>query len=185
MIGPISHDLQQLRKGLSRLSPASIDTETTGLERRDRVLSVGIRFGGTNYILFTSDCTSNSIVPYISTDEQIQTALEPVEGLTQVYHSVQFDLPRLRRFGVRFSDQTIDTLQLHRLRKIKTGGSRQSQAPAGVVTDRTRRPARKLPVEGRLQPAMRHQGHSTPRRCPCRSCRSRHTAVTWRMTFFP
>jgi hypothetical protein len=116
MIGPISHDLQQLREGLlQRPSLVYIDTETTGLERCDSVLSIGIRFGGVNYILFTSDCTSNSIVPYIRNDEQIRWALRPLEGIRQVYHSVFFDLPRLRRFGVRFNEWIVDTLQLIRL----------------------------------------------------------------------
>ena len=116
MIGPISHDLQQLREGLlQRPSLVYIDTETTGLERCDRVLSVGIRFGGTNHILFTSDCSCDSITPYKSTDEQIRWALRPLEGIRQVYHNVFFDLPRLWRFGVRFNTWIVDTLQLIRL----------------------------------------------------------------------
>ena len=129
MIGPIIHDPQQLREGLLGCPGLIfIDTETSGKHRSDKVLSIGLRFGGVNYILFTAWCCQASILPYVCSDEQIRWALEPLPGITTVYHHVKFDLPRLREYGVSYGGPMRDTLQLMRLLDQDRGFSSEKDA---------------------------------------------------------
>src|SRR5664280_1628404 len=116
MLGSIYHSPQQLREGLLGLDGlVFVDTETTGLHSWNKVLSIGLRFNSVNHILFTKWNRQASILPYVCTDEQIRWAMEPLAGLTSVYHHAKYDLPRLREYGVSYGGAIVDTLQLLRL----------------------------------------------------------------------
>ena len=128
MIGPINHSPQQLREVLlQQPSPVFLDTETSGLLRYNRVLSIGVRVQGVNYILFTDACCHASIIPYVSSTEAIRSALKPLLCLSLVFHNAKFDLPRLRQFGVAYAGRVIDTLQLLRLLDQDRGFHTESQ----------------------------------------------------------
>ena len=128
MIGPISHDPQELWESLLQ-HPCRVfcDVESTGLNRYDRVLSIGLRFNGMNHILFTKWCCHSTIVPHVSSDEAIRVALKSLDGLTLVFHNAKCDLPRLREYGVGYGGDIIDTLQLHRLLDQDRGFISESQ----------------------------------------------------------
>lgn len=128
MIGPISHDPQELWESLlSHPSRVFCDVETTGLNRHDRVLSIGLRFDGMTYILFTKWCCHSTIVPHVSSDTTIRVALGPLNGLPLVFHNAKFDLPRLQEYDVGYGGEIIDTLQLHRLFDQDRGFISESQ----------------------------------------------------------
>ena len=123
MIGPVSHDPQQLKDELlCTSSPVVFDVETTGLNvRSDRVLSYGFRIQlgsrTTNHILFTERCSTTSIAPYRSTDTAIAGTLESLArpGLILVGHNIKYDLLMLRREGLVYRGEVRDTQGLLKL----------------------------------------------------------------------
>ena len=153
MIGPVSHDPQQLKDELLRTSsPVVFDVETTGLNvRSDRVLSFGfrIRLGNrvTNHILFTRRCTARCIAPYRSTDKTLSESLEPLArpGLILIGHNIKFDLLMLRREGLQCRGEVRDTqgllklLDQDRLYSSDDGGKRQATGRRDLQAPEDRR----------------------------------------------
>jgi len=127
VIGPIRHDPQRLKDELLRTtSPVFVDTETTGVQRHDQLLSVGIRIDGTNHLLFSERCPHVSIVPFRIPLADVREALSPLASraeLVTVFHNLPFDLRMLDGVGVSVNCQTRDSLALVRLWDQERGDS--------------------------------------------------------------
>ena len=118
IIGKISHSPAQLLAELGRAALCVLDTETTGLGRTDRILSVGVRTAGTNHILFTSHCCETSIRRHAVSDQQLRQALEPLSRPDLVicgHNLLPFDALMLRKEGIEIGGEIRDTLLLLRL----------------------------------------------------------------------
>jgi DNA polymerase I-like protein with 3'-5' exonuclease and polymerase domains len=119
VIGRVSHDPRWLKDELSRTAaPVVIDTETTGVARHSRLLSVGCRIDGVNHILFARRCPSATIRPFRLADDELRAALRPLAERTDlilVGYNLGFDVRMLQAEGVPFVGEWRDCLALLRL----------------------------------------------------------------------
>src|SRR4051794_38396237 len=111
----VCHHPSECRSALARTSsPVVVDLETTGLSRKDRIVSAGLLVDGIAYILFARSLhasITNSPLPIF------YGALRPLErpDLTIIGHNAPFDLGFLRREGIVVRGEVRDTLKLLRL----------------------------------------------------------------------
>jgi DNA polymerase I-like protein with 3'-5' exonuclease and polymerase domains len=108
----VSHDPHECRRALAHARLATIDTETTGVARRSRIVSVALKVGLTIFVLFRRSL----VIPNLS-EAALRRALEPLarRDLVLLLHNAPFDLEKLRREGVVVGARVIDSLRLLRL----------------------------------------------------------------------
>jgi DNA polymerase III epsilon subunit-like protein len=117
LLSALSHDPRACADALRGAAPGSevvIDLETTGLGRRQRIVSVGVLVDSELYILFTGS-GELTVVPLNISLDQLRHALAPLSertDLTAVFHNAVFDLGFLLRAGVDVRCQVFDTAKL-------------------------------------------------------------------------
>jgi len=96
VIIPVVNEPRQCRNALAgTTSPVVLDLETTGLDRHDRLVSVGLLIDSIPYILFVGSRVVHNV-----SKEDLLAALEPLmtrKDLVIVGHNIGFDLGVLRR----------------------------------------------------------------------------------------
>lgn len=113
----VSHDPQACYDALRGAAPGTeivIDLETTGLERRHRIVSVGVLVRSALFILFVGSIEL-SVVPFNIDLTALRAALAPLAERTDllaVFHNAIFDLGFLKRVGIEVRCAVYDTAKL-------------------------------------------------------------------------
>ena len=164
----ISHGPRECAQALAgATSPVALDIETTGLDRRDQIASVGLLVDGVAYILLvgTSDV---STIKHRITWPQLHNALAPLaqrDDLVLVLHNAVFDLTRLDLAGVKIVCQIHDAQKMLKLHdsdrgKEKDDGTGNKGGPA-----RYERRFREW-MNYRLKAVVKHEGLILPIESP-------------------
>lgn len=117
MFTRLSHDPDECADALRLAAPGavvSIDCETTGLGRRDRLVSVGVLVDKELFVLFVGAVELTVAILNI-TQAALRWALAPLavrSDLIVIMHNAGFDLGFLKRAGVEMNSPVFDTAKL-------------------------------------------------------------------------